>query len=72
MTTMFWNYVLNNKVASLIFVIVGLSVVLGTIVWSVTCSILNRRKRHDCVHDDECTRSKGHCANCFDFKRKGE
>lgn len=45
MINMFWNYVLENKVLSLIFVIVSLVGVFGFITASIMCSIANRRKR---------------------------
>lgn len=70
MSLIIWKYIMENKVASLIFVIVGLCIVVGTVVFSFACSISNRRKRHKCVNDDECTRSTHCCKDCEKIEKE--
>ena len=65
-----WQYILENKVMGLIFIILGLSIVMSIILFSIRCAIKNRLDRKSCKHDDDCPRSAWHCNNCFDYEKK--
>ena len=65
-----WQYILENKVAGLLFIIAGLSIVALVILLSIRSVIKNWLDRKSCKHDDDCPRSAWHCDNCFDYEKK--
>lgn len=65
-----WQYILENKVAGLLFIIAGLSIVASVILLSIRSAIKNWLDRKSCKHDDDCPRSAWHCDNCFDYEKK--
>lgn len=69
MTTTFWSYILGEKLWGLIYVIFATAVLVGFVVFSIVCRIKLSKKRHTCIHEPECLRSKGACKECNQYER---
>ena len=69
-----WQYILENKVASLLFIIVASILFILMLCWLIKSATEERRTRKTCKHEPECTKSKGICKYCLDYEKdkKGE
>lgn len=67
-----YNFIWNNEIACMICVVLGLLFAVAVIVISTTLRIKEHKRRASCEHEPECTRSKGICMSCLDYKKKGE
>lgn len=64
-----YDFIWNNKVACVTYVVLGLLFAVAIVVISITLRIKEHKRRASCELADTCPR-KGICMSCLNYKNK--